>query len=67
MIPDLVFPYQDLIKKTFSTVRSIARIALKWAEQRELVDHDNFLAFGVGLAFFTLGTVGCLGSDDILW
>lgn len=28
---------------------SIARKCLKWAEQKNLVDHDNFLAFGVGL------------------
>lgn len=45
---------------------SAARKALKWAEQRDLVDHDNFLAFGVGLTFFTLGVVGMIGSDDIL-
>lgn len=24
------------------------------------------LAYGIGLAFFTLGVVGCLGSDDVL-
>lgn len=45
--------------------RSIARKTLKWAEQRQWVDHDNFLAYGVGLTFFTLGVVGLIGSDDI--
>lgn len=44
----------------------VARVTLKWAEQRDLVDHDNFLAYGVGLTFFILGTVGLIGSDDIL-
>ncbi|KAJ9123801.1 hypothetical protein QFC24_003577 [Naganishia onofrii] len=44
----------------------VARVTLKWAEQRDLVDHDNFLAYGVGLTFLILGTVGLIGSDDIL-
>jgi hypothetical protein len=48
------------------SICSIARVTLKWAEQRDLVDHDNFLAYGVGLVFFILGTVGLIGSDDIL-
>lgn len=46
---------------------SIARKTLKYAEQKGMIDHDNFLAYGVALAFFTLGTVGMIGSDDILW
>lgn len=42
------------------------RKLLRLAERKDLVDHDNFLAFGVGLSFFTLGVVGMIGSDDIL-
>ncbi|CAO1622222.1 unnamed protein product [Jaminaea pallidilutea] len=44
----------------------IARKTLKWAESRQYIDKDNFFAFGLGLALFTLGTVGLFGSDDIL-
>jgi hypothetical protein len=51
--------------KTPTTALSIARVTLKWAETNGLVDADNFLAYGVGLTFFTLGTVGMAGSDDI--
>ena len=40
---------------------------MKYAEKNGHIDHDNFLAYGVGLAFFTLGVVGMIGSDDILW
>lgn len=43
-----------------------ARKTLKYAETKDLIDHDNFLAYGIGLAFFTLGTVGMIGSDEIL-
>jgi hypothetical protein len=39
---------------------------LKEAERRELIDHESFLAYGVGLAFFVLGVTGTLGSDDLL-
>jgi hypothetical protein len=49
------------------TCRSVARKTLKYAEKNGHIDHDNFLAYGVGLAFFTLGVVGMIGSDDILW
>jgi hypothetical protein len=48
-------------------VYSFFRKVLRWAERKELVDHDSFLAFGMALAFLTLGVVGLIGSDDILW
>jgi sodium/hydrogen antiporter len=51
----------------FVLLQSVARKTLKYAEKKDLIDHDNFLAYGVGLAFFTLGTVGMIGSDEILW
>lgn len=44
----------------------LAAKTLKFAHARQLVDHESFLAYGVGLAFFTLGVVGVLGSDDVL-
>ncbi|GAA5996141.1 uncharacterized protein JCM10292_007417 [Rhodotorula paludigena] len=44
----------------------LARKTLKIAYNRKLVDHESFLAYGVGLALFTLGVVGLIGSDDIL-
>lgn len=36
----------------------VARKVLKYCEQRQTIDHESFLAYGVGLTFFTLGTVG---------
>ncbi|KAM0748745.1 hypothetical protein T439DRAFT_328008 [Meredithblackwellia eburnea MCA 4105] len=44
----------------------VARKTLKFAHQRQLIDHESFLAYGIGLAFLTLGVVGVLGSDDVL-
>ena len=44
----------------------LAAKTLKFCHARQLVDHESFLAYGVGLALFTLGVVGILGSDDIL-
>lgn len=44
----------------------LARKTLKFAHNRRLIDHESFLAYGIGLALFTLGVTGLLGSDDIL-
>ncbi|KAH8929121.1 hypothetical protein BT69DRAFT_1346092 [Atractiella rhizophila] len=44
----------------------LARISLKEAEKRRFIDQESFLAYGIGLAFWTMGTVGTLGSDDLL-
>ncbi|ORY33688.1 Sodium/hydrogen exchanger family-domain-containing protein [Naematelia encephala] len=44
----------------------VARKVLRFAEERDLIDHESFLSFGVALTFFTLGVVGIIGSDDIL-
>lgn len=44
----------------------IARKAVKYAEEKGLIDHESFLAIGIGLTFLTLGLEGLLGSDDIL-
>lgn len=49
-----------------ATIGFIARKTLKEAHKRKLIDHESFLAYGVGLAFFTLGVVGSIGSDDVL-
>ncbi|WWC99766.1 hypothetical protein V866_006671 [Kwoniella sp. B9012] len=49
-----------------AAVGLIARKLLKFAKQRQLIDHESFLSFGVALTFFTLGWVGIIGSDDIL-
>jgi hypothetical protein len=42
------------------------RKTLKEAHKRNLIDHESFLAYGVGLSFLVLGVVGVLGSDDLL-
>jgi NhaP-type Na+/H+ or K+/H+ antiporter len=44
----------------------IARKILKYARQHNMVDHESFLSYGIGLAFLCLGIVGVIGSDDIL-
>lgn len=44
----------------------IGRKTLKEAHKRQLIDHESFLAYGVGLAFLVLGVLGILGSDDVL-
>lgn len=59
--------YQILLSIAFgSLVGYLARKSLKWAESRSYIDKANFFAYGLGLAFFTLGTTGLFGSDDIL-
>lgn len=45
---------------------SSARKSLKIAHTRQWIDHESFLAYGIGLSFFTLGAVGSIGSDDVL-
>lgn len=42
------------------------RKTLKFAHQHKLIDHENFLSYGVGMALIVLGVVGILGSDDVL-
>ncbi|GAA5968092.1 hypothetical protein JCM11641_003727 [Rhodosporidiobolus odoratus] len=49
-----------------ATIGWVARKTLKFAHGRRYIDHPSFLAYGVGLALFTLGVVGVLGSDDVL-
>ncbi|GAA5885336.1 hypothetical protein JCM6882_009575 [Rhodosporidiobolus microsporus] len=44
----------------------VGRKTLKYAHNHSYIDHESFLAYGVGLALFTLGVVGVLGSDDVL-
>jgi len=59
--------YQILVSIAYGAlVGYIARKSLKWAEERQYIDKDNFFAYGLGLALFTVGTTGLFGSDDIL-
>lgn len=44
----------------------IARKALKFAEQRKMIDKESFLVYAVALALFLTGTVSIIGSDDLL-
>ncbi|KAF8608689.1 hypothetical protein BDV93DRAFT_518754 [Ceratobasidium sp. AG-I] len=44
----------------------VARVSLRWCEERKLLDEDNFVAYGTGLCFFCLGFLGIIGSDDLL-
>jgi hypothetical protein len=62
-----IFPTFVSIHYSHPAWFSLFRRLLRFAEHKDLVDHDNFLAFGVGLSFLVLGIVGMIGSDDILW
>ncbi|CAE6514254.1 unnamed protein product [Rhizoctonia solani] len=44
----------------------VARKSLRWCEKRQMLDEDNFVAYGTGLSFFCLGFLGIIGSDDLL-
>ncbi|KAF1961053.1 hypothetical protein CC80DRAFT_436568 [Byssothecium circinans] len=44
----------------------IAKELLHWAEERNYVDKESFLVFAIALALFIVGTVGMIGSDDVL-
>ncbi|KAK3704093.1 hypothetical protein LTR37_014068 [Vermiconidia calcicola] len=44
----------------------IAKELLHWAEERRYVDRESFLVFAITLALFIVGTVGMIGSDDVL-
>ncbi|OCL10108.1 hypothetical protein AOQ84DRAFT_252234, partial [Glonium stellatum] len=44
----------------------IAKELLHWAEKRKYVDRESFLVFAITLALFIVGTVGMIGSDDVL-
>ncbi|KAF2121258.1 Sodium/hydrogen exchanger family-domain-containing protein [Lophiotrema nucula] len=48
------------------TVGWIAKELLHWAEERKYVDRESFLVFAITLALFIVGTVGMIGSDDVL-
>ncbi|GIZ46314.1 hypothetical protein CKM354_000944300 [Cercospora kikuchii] len=44
----------------------VAKELLHWAEERRFVDRESFLVFAITLALFIVGTVGLIGSDDVL-
>ncbi|KAI9699268.1 MAG: hypothetical protein M1836_002878 [Candelina mexicana] len=44
----------------------VAKELLHWAEERKYVDKESFLVFAITLALFIVGTVGMIGSDDVL-
>ncbi|KAF2271704.1 uncharacterized protein EI97DRAFT_387310 [Westerdykella ornata] len=44
----------------------LAKELLHWAEERKYVDRESFLVFAITLALFIVGTMGMVGSDDVL-
>lgn len=44
----------------------IAKELLHWAVVRKYVDRESFLVFAITLGLFIVGTVGMIGSDDVL-
>ncbi|TIA36305.1 Na+/H+ antiporter [Aureobasidium pullulans] len=49
-----------------AVVGYIAKELLHWAEEKKYVDRESFLVFAITLALFIVGTVGMIGSDDVL-
>ncbi|KAG9676120.1 hypothetical protein KCU98_g9718, partial [Aureobasidium melanogenum] len=49
-----------------AVVGYLAKELLHWAEERKYVDRESFLVFAITLALFIVGTVGMIGSDDVL-
>ncbi|KAI4795008.1 Na+/H+ antiporter, partial [Aureobasidium sp. EXF-8845] len=49
-----------------AVVGYLAKELLHWAEEKKYVDRESFLVFAITLALFIVGTVGMIGSDDVL-
>nr|CAG8573421.1 2615_t:CDS:10 [Entrophospora candida] len=59
--------YQILLSVVIGFVIGyIGRKVIYWAFQRRFIDKEVFLAFIIVLAFFVLGIVGIISSDDLL-
>ncbi|KAH9815032.1 Sodium/hydrogen exchanger family-domain-containing protein [Melampsora americana] len=44
----------------------LARKAVKFSKDHDLIDHESLLVYSLGLPFLTLGLTGMMGLDDIL-
>ncbi|GAA5800593.1 hypothetical protein HPULCUR_006029 [Helicostylum pulchrum] len=44
----------------------VARKILRFSEERKWIDKESFLVYAIALALFLMGTVGLVGSDDLL-
>jgi NhaP-type Na+/H+ or K+/H+ antiporter len=59
--------YECLFGAIFGvTVGYIARRAIRWAHERDLIDRESFLVFYFVLALFCAGAGSLLGMDDLL-
>ncbi|KAF2771622.1 hypothetical protein EJ03DRAFT_20251 [Teratosphaeria nubilosa] len=59
--------YEILLSVAYGAlVGWLAKELLHWAEERRYVDRESFLVFAITLALFIVGTVGMIGSDDVL-
>ncbi|CAJ0759785.1 5169_t:CDS:10 [Entrophospora sp. SA101] len=62
-----IMVYQILLSVVIGFVIGyIGRKIIYWAFQRGFIDKEVFLAFIIVLAFFVLGIVGIISSDDLL-
>lgn len=63
----LVWVYQILLAVIIGAAAGfIFRKLIYHAERYDLIDKESFLAFWIALALFITGTLGILGSDDVL-
>ncbi|KAG1455431.1 hypothetical protein G6F56_007065 [Rhizopus delemar] len=44
----------------------VARKLLRFCKANDLIDNESFLVFSIALALFLMGTIGLMGSDDLL-
>lgn len=63
----IAFGYEIIMGTLYgAVVGTMFRLALKWAENRKYVDRESFIVFSITIALFIVGTLGMIGSDDVL-
>lgn len=63
----MTWGYTILLSIIYGAVTGwLAKVLLRWAEERNFVDRESFLVFAIALALFVLGTCGLIGTDDVL-
>lgn len=63
----IIWAYEIIMSTLYGAlIGYIFRIALRYAEQKKFVDRESFIVFSITIALFIVGTLGMLGSDDVL-
>lgn len=63
----VIWAYEIIMSTLYGAlVGYIFRVALQRAEEKQYVDRESFIVFSITIALFIVGTLGMLGSDDVL-